>query len=547
MKKSTILIIGFFLLVYIFPLGVRPLVIPDECRYAEIPREMIASGDWTVPHLNGLRYFEKPVLGYWLNAGSIMLFGENAFAVRFPSAISAGILSLILFFMVRRFAGGYSTGLLTAAVFLTFLEVFAVGTFNVLDSLFSLFATATMVAFFFAHMENRPIKKSGLLALSGLFAGLAFLTKGFIAFAIPLVAIVPFMIWENRWRELFRVCWVPVVTAILVSLPWAVMIHIREPDFWHYFVWIEHIRRFMSDNAQHYKSFWFYLLVFPGAVLPWTFLLPAVISGMKQNLLAKPIIRFAICWFLFPFLFFSVSNGKLITYILPCLPPLAVLITIGLYNYFKRGGKREFKIGVWSLALLTALLALTLSVVQAAGFHGLRPYTENWKWILGILGLCAWTLFLLFSLKGSEHRKKIMLYGTAPVLFMFIAHFIIPNQTMEHKTPGDFLLRHSDRIQPDTILVADEDPVQSVCWFYRRSDVYLLGDAGELSYGLGYNDSKHRLLGLAQFRKLTLKNRGTGRVTLIAKARKYKSWRESLPEPLFEDGNGKEGFVFAQF
>ena len=83
MRKSYIVIIGIFLLLYILPLGIRPIIIPDESRYAEIPREMIASGDWIVPRLNGLRYFEKPVMGYWLNALSIKLFGENAFAVRF--------------------------------------------------------------------------------------------------------------------------------------------------------------------------------------------------------------------------------------------------------------------------------------------------------------------------------------------------------------------------------------------------------------------------------------------------------------------------------
>ena len=84
-----------YLVVYILPLDLRPLMIPDETRYAEIPREMLKSGDWIVPRLNGLRYFEKPPMGYWLNAMSISLFGENGFAVRLSSALAAGLTALL--------------------------------------------------------------------------------------------------------------------------------------------------------------------------------------------------------------------------------------------------------------------------------------------------------------------------------------------------------------------------------------------------------------------------------------------------------------------
>ena len=97
MRKSYLAAIGIFVLLYIIPLGIRPIILPDESRYAEIPREMLTSGNWIVPKLNGLRYFEKPVLGYWLNASSIKLFGENAFAARLPSALATGLSAFIIF------------------------------------------------------------------------------------------------------------------------------------------------------------------------------------------------------------------------------------------------------------------------------------------------------------------------------------------------------------------------------------------------------------------------------------------------------------------
>ena len=169
------------------------MLIPDEFRYAEISREMLETGDWVVPHLDGLRYFEKPVLGYWLNAIGIAMFGENAFAIRFFSALAAGISAVILFFLARKYAGGYRTGIFVAVVFLTCSEVFSIGTISVFDSMFSMFLTAAMALFFFAHMEDGSRKRTCLLALSGISCGLAFLTKGFLAFAIPAVAVIPFL------------------------------------------------------------------------------------------------------------------------------------------------------------------------------------------------------------------------------------------------------------------------------------------------------------------------------------------------------------------
>jgi len=545
-KKSSLAIIGLFLLIYIAPLGTAPLAIPDEARYSEIPREMIASGDWIVPHLNGLRYFEKPVMGYWLNAISIMTFGENGFAVRFPSAIATGLSALMLFFMARRFSGGYLSGIFTASVFLLFLEVFAVGSFSVLDAPFSLFITAAVVFYFFAVMETNSLKNL-FLALSGVSCGLSFLTKGFLAFALPLIIIVPFMVWERRLKDLLKSLWIPALSAVLVSLPWSVLIHLREPDFWHFFFWNEHIKRFMTEGAQHKESALYFIKVLPLSLLPWTFLLPAAWSGIGKRMFNESIMRFALCWFLFPFLFFSISSGKLITYILPCLPPLAIILAAGIRNYLSSGRKRAFNIGAMLFALLICIIAMTLAAFQITGFHGLKPYSHIWKPALLIAALLSGALCTLFSSRASDLKKKILLYTIAPSLFMFAAHFCIPDVTIERKMPGDFLLTHYNRIGQNNIIVTDEALASSACRLYKRSDVYLLGNYGEFEYSVNYEDSKYRHLHPDKFREFVLKNNGTGLVTLIARTKTYKAWKRFLPDPSFVDTNSEDGFVFAQF
>lgn len=546
-KRSVLSIFGLFVFLYIVPLGFRPIIIPDETRYAEIPREMIASGDWIVPHLDGLRYFEKPVMGYWINALSILSFGENAFAIRFPSALAAGLVSILLFFMVKRSEGEHHVGILAVIIFLTYLEVFGVGTFSVLDTFLSLFITGVMVTFFFAYMEENPSKKTGYLSLAGIFCGLAFLTKGFVAFVVPLLAILPFMVWEGRSRMLFRDCWIPLLTALLVSLPWTVIIHIRQPQFWPFFFWNEHVRRFMADNAQHSQSIWFFFLVLPAAALPWSFLFPATISGLRLEKAESKIIRFAICWFVFPLLFFSVCKGKLITYILPCFPALAILTAVGLKEYLKRGWRKAFNTGASLCILLTGLVAVSLLVFEASGFHGSKAFTQTWKWGLLLASLLLSMLFTLFSIRASTLKKKILLYGIAPILFMCVAPSALPDPVIEKKAPAEFLLRQTHRIQPDAILVSDDDLAGAVCWFYKRSDVYLIGDAGELNYGIHRDGLKYRLLDLEKFNKLVSDYRGTGRVTLVASFKDYNDWKRNLPDPIFQDTNANSSFTFAQF
>jgi 4-amino-4-deoxy-L-arabinose transferase len=548
MRKSYVAAIGIFVFLYILPLGIRPIIIPDESRYAEIPREMVASGNWIVPKLDGLRYFEKPVLGYWLNALSIELFGENAFAVRFPSAMATGLSGFIIFLLVRRFSGEPAAAISAALIFLTSFIVYGVGTFNILDSVLAVFVTASIASFFFAYTAAASRKKKqGFLFLFGIFCGLAFLTKGFLAFAIPVLVIVPFMIWERRFKDLFFISWIPVAGAVLAALPWVVLIHLKEPDFWHFFIWNEHIKRFLSPGAQHHESFWYYSYLFPAAALPWTFFFPAAILGLKKKGIEPSITRFAICWFVFPFLFFSISKGKILTYILPCFPPFAILMSIGIKKYIETGGKKLFSIAAGSFAFLAVTLSVALISVQIIGFKGFKPYTQTWKWVLGVAGLMMLAFLLIMAVRALGHKTKLILVVSAPLLLLFTSNFMMPDLTIEHKAPGAFLLRHKDMVKADTLLVADEDPMGAVCWFYKRNDVYLLGGGGEVSYGLNYKDAEHRSLNLKQFKDLIIKADGKEPVVLVAKFDKYAQWKQRLPKPKYEDSNGKGGFVFVRY
>ena len=542
-----LLLVGVFLVVYIAPLGVRPMVIPDETRYAEVSREMLDTGDWIVPKVDGLRYFEKPILGHWLNAASQYLFGQNAFAVRLPSALAAGFSALAIFLLVHRFAGGAVTGLLATATFLTCVEVFAVGIFCVLDSVFSLFITATLVTFYFAWTETAFRKKYAFLVLSGIFCGLAFLTKGFLAFMLPALVIVPFALWERRWTKLPALCWVPLTTAFLVMLPWSVAIHFREADFWHYFVRTEHIDRFLSPHGgQHPEAFWFFIPVLAGGALPWISVFPLVVAGFKKTQLKDPFLRFLLCWLVFPFLFLSACRGKLGTYILPCYPPLAILTAVGLLKYLAAGRTRGLSKNLRNSAAVLFIIAAALILIQTV-IPGVRIYdrSEVWKCAVVVIAISTYALLLLHARDAADTQKKLALWYLGPVLLMFGSHFAMPNRVGYGKAPDEFLLRYSLRIHPDTVLISDNYLTPAVCWCYRRTDVFLIGRGGEFTYGLGYDDSKQRLLDIGQFKTLIEKSSEKGCITLITSTKRYAEYRQLLPKPVFEDIDC--GFVFAEF
>lgn len=537
-RRLSLALVGVFVFLYLLPLGVRPLVIPDEARYGEIPREMLVSGDWVVPHLNGMRYFEKPVLGYWLNAAAMWLLGENAFALRLPSALAAGLTAWLLLVWARRFSDDEAVPLLAAAAFLLSFEVFAVGTFCVLDSLLSLFVTAAIVAFYFACQQEAARSKVILLVLAGLACGLAFLTKGFLALVIPVLVIVPFSLWQGSFKLMLRTAWIALIPAVLVVLPWAIMIHRREPDFWRYFFWVEHVNRFLAaDGGQHPEPFWFYVPMLLGGAMPWTPLAGPIVVGLRQSNWKHPMMRLALCWLMLPFLFFSACSGKLGTYILPCFPPLAFLIAVGVLQCLRQGDTKGFVMG-------TRLIVVTVGMLMIALFVGLivtprlLDTVAVWRWAIAVVGLLLWGVFCRAA-PGREHiDKRLLLYAAGPVLFMFSWPLIAPAALKAKKAPGAFLLANAARVCDTSVLVAENALTAATCWYYERDNVYILGSKGEYKYGLSYTDSAYRLLDVEGLKAIIAQQKERDHLVLLTKARYYAKLRKQLPTPSYEQIHG---------
>ncbi|AJA71017.1 lipid IV(A) 4-amino-4-deoxy-L-arabinosyltransferase [Pantoea eucrina] len=511
--KITLLLM-LFALYYLLPVPFRDLWQPDELRYAEISREMIVSGNWVVPHFFDLRYFEKPVAGYWINNLGQLLFGHTNFGVRAGALFSTLCSGLLIFWLGCRMFASRNVALLASTVFLTSLLVYGIGTYAVLDPVLLLWLTGAMCSFWYA-VQARTFRQrfSGYLLL-GAACAMGFMTKGFLALAVPVLAIVPWMVWQRRFTELLR--WGPLalLTAVLLSLPWALAIAQQAGDFWHYFFWVEHIQRFAEENAQHKAPFWYYLPVLVAGTLPWLGLLPgALISGWQQRRQQAGVL-YLLSWVLLPLLFFSIAKGKLPTYILPCFAPLSLLIA----GYASGNSARlstALRFNGWINLLFGALTALAVISVLAPWGLAHRPLyssDEKLRATLAALAFTGWALAAGVSLRTGRWQ----LAALCPLALALLVGFAIPDRIRDAKQPQNFVRHIQERLAQSRFILADNPGVGSaIAWQLKRSDILFYSSKGELEYGLSYADARKRYVAGAEFADWLRVSRREGDVALV--------------------------------
>lgn len=491
--KYCWLIALFWVTAYLLPLGNRPLLAPDEFRYAQIPYEMVETGDWVVPHLLGMRYFEKPVGGYWLTALSFKLFGYNHFALRLPAALGAGLAAFMIAYMMHQVTRDDRIAALGALFFLASGLVLGVGTCAVLDLPFTGMVTLAAMDLYLAAAEPRWNRRKILLLFwAGGAIGFAFLIKGFLALVFPGLAMAGFLLWERRWKDIALLPWLPLLVAAVIVAPWAYAIALREPDFWRYFVVEEHLVRFgatAASKVQHPQPWWYYFPLLAGGIFPAAFpALGSLTIGRKQwsEILSRKMFRFAFCGFLLPLLFLSCSKGKLATYMIPCLPPLAVLAAAGTAAYFNTGRPRLFH---WTMNVLGALLVLAGIGALVLWFRK-PPFLQSFAaggWAFPVTASVA-ILCGLLQLASSVliWRKRLYLFCEAVAILFVLGCWTFPETIMTDKTPEkaiSTLARQAD-VTPQTIIVAPHREMHAVAWSLHRSDVKVFGNPGELNYGV---------------------------------------------------------------
>ncbi len=376
---------------WLIGLGFRGLFNPDEGRYAEIPREMLASGDWVIPHLDGLVYIEKPPLQYWATAISEATFGQNAWAARLYTGLCALATLCVLGAMIRREWGAEAAA--RAAIMLGSSLLFVLlGHQLLLDMSLTLFMTLTFIGFCNAQ---RAEHWRGWMLLSWAGIAGAFMTKGLIAGVLPLFTLIVYSALQRDlapWRRLLLGR--GAVMFGVLCLPWLILIQRRLPQFFQFFFVREHFQRFLTKIEDRYQPWWFFIPILLAGILPW--LVPALRSLIRdwRATAAAPGFdarRFAWVWCVVIFVFFSASDSKLLSYILPMFPALALLMatapTVRLNADLRATGIGMALVGVALLvgaALLSPILQAPLlyDPRTAPSFMHIRP-------ALLLMGACS--------------------------------------------------------------------------------------------------------------------------------------------------------------
>jgi len=467
------------LVVFFFHLGSYGLFEPDEARYAEIAREMIATGSFIVPHLNYVPYIEKPPLLYWTTSLAFYLLGTTEFAARLVPALSAMAGVVATWWFARR-TFGYRRAMLAAAILITSPLYAAMAQVLTTDMLLTACLAVTFFSLFLQWREGGRWWMVSYLAMA-----LAVLTKGPEGVVLPTVAAILFLQRRHELKgALARFhAWGGLLIVLAVSLPWFVIVAARLPGFLYFYVVGEHFKRAFEASYSHDQPFYFYLPVIIAGMLPWSICMPLLTRGTRGSARS-----WCGCSAVVVLVLFSIANAKLIPYVLPALPLLAVLLADSILCAVENGGAALVK---WLGP------ALCIGGIGAIVFAALAPMIHNrdialLPRVIAVSGaiILIGGLWSSWELWRERFERGLAIIALAAASVLIAATYgRIDVQALHSWAP---LARAIQSRAPSATLIDYHRYPQAIA-FYTRRRVLVAGPfLSELSFGAAHSADRER-------------------------------------------------------
>lgn len=319
---------------------------------------MIENRDYITPRVNGVAFLDKPILYYWLQVIAIKLFGIKEWTIRLFPALTS-IFGCLMVYSCGRSLFDRRTGLLSALILATSLLYYVHGHYANLDLEVAVFVSSSLLLFITAIQRN----KSRLMFAAYGFAALAFLTKGLLGIVFPIMIIGMWIVLQSRFDLLKKMhIFTGLILFTLIILPWYLLVQNANPEFFHFFFVTQQVTRFLSNAAFNNQTpFWFYAPIICIGFFPWTvFLLQALTRTIQQ--LKQPSHLFLFLWLLIIFIFFSIPHSKIMGYILPVFPPLALIVGNYLAHYWEEIEHNHLRSNVFIYQIIMLFLASFLII-----------------------------------------------------------------------------------------------------------------------------------------------------------------------------------------
>ncbi|MBK8570791.1 MAG: glycosyltransferase family 39 protein [Nitrosomonadales bacterium] len=464
----------------------RKLIKPDEGRYAEIPREMVASGDWVTPRLNGLKYFEKPPLQYWATAATYTLLGEHHWTSRLWPALTgfAGLL-LVWFAGVRLF--GREAGQYAALILGSNLLYAVIGHINTLDMGVTFFLTLGIVGLLLGQQaEADTHTRRNWLYCAWIALGLAVLSKGLIGLVLPAAALVIYSILQRDltpWKRLNLVA--GLLLFLLVTAPWFILVMKANPEFFQRFFIYEHYTRFSTKDLGRYQPWYYFIPILLAGMLPWTILMFDTLRRTWKNTTyigtAFNPERFLLIWVVFIYVFFSVSGSKLPSYLLPMFPALALLMG-------KRLAEIRERTLLWQLAPILLVPLATLGFAPFTAQLAETPlkiemYSDYAIW--AVVAALVYLFGLISAMMLLVRRKKSLAVLVVALSTLIGAQIILSGHNTVARWRSAYHIAESIRpyVKPDIPLYSVGTYDQTLPFYLKRTFT-LVDYQNEMAFGI---------------------------------------------------------------